>query len=361
MELALISQDLSIPESKVESVEIARRLVIVDNSKSADFSYQIGDVGLTYVPETRLQKTVESLKHVDAILVKEESVSEDLGSVKFLAKSLAIPVFLFTNKNDDRAKNLAAQLKLDAVHGGAFTDAFFKKVEFLKKIKKYRKDGGLKSQEAPRISNWTLKRAFDICVSFSALLFLSPIMLLVALIIKLESRGPVFYISKRAGTGYRIFNFYKFRSMRVGADKELAKLAHMNQYSENENNASGSAVFFKFKDDPRVTRFGSFLRKTSIDEIPQLINVLIGDMSLVGNRPLPLYEADKLTKDQIAYRFLAPAGITGLWQIKKRGKDNMSPEERIALDIEYAVTNTFWKDMQILFSTIPALLQKENV
>ena len=145
--------------------------------------------------------------------------------------------------------------------------------------------------------------------------------------------------------------------MRVGADAELATLAHLNQY--NANGTGG--VFFKIKDDPRITRFGEFLRNTSLDEIPQLFNVLRGDMSLVGNRPLPLYEAEKLTCDQIAWRFLAPAGITGLWQITKRGKENMSPEERIALDMEYAMNNSFWLDMKILLSTFPALLQKEKV
>ena len=145
--------------------------------------------------------------------------------------------------------------------------------------------------------------------------------------------------------------------MRQGADAELAKLAHLNQYSEN----STDGVFFKIKDDPRITKFGQFLRNTSLDEIPQLFNVFMGDMSLVGNRPLPLYEAEKLTKDQIAWRFLAPAGITGLWQITKRGKDNMSPDERIALDMEYAMKNSFWLDMKILLSTFPALLQKEKV
>ena len=117
-------------------------------------------------------------------------------------------------------------------------------------------------------------------------------------------------------------------------------------------------MFCKIKNDPRVTRLGQFLRDTSLDELPQLFNVLKGDMSLVGNRPLPLYEAEKLTKDQIAWRFLAPAGITGLWQVTKRGKDNMSEEERIQLDMEYAMKNSFLYDLKILFSTIPALLQK---
>jgi lipopolysaccharide/colanic/teichoic acid biosynthesis glycosyltransferase len=209
--------------------------------------------------------------------------------------------------------------------------------------------------QVPQIKLWSMKRAFDVLVSATALFFLSPLCLLIALIIKLESKGPIFYISKRAGTGYRIFNFYKFRSMRTGSDADLQKLTHLNQYGNSQS------VFFKIKDDPRITTFGQFIRNTSLDEIPQLLNVLLGDMSLVGNRPLPLYEAEKLTKDQIAWRFLAPAGITGLWQITKRGKDNMSEDERIALDIEYAMKNSFWLDMKILFSTIPALLQKEKV
>jgi len=103
---------------------------------------------------------------------------------------------------------------------------------------------------------------------------------LIAILIKLESKGPVFYIAKRAGSGYRIFNFYKFRTMRVGAAEELKQLAHLNQYSQNSRNG----VFHKIKNDPRISPLGQFLRSTSLDELPQLINVLIGDISLVGNR-----------------------------------------------------------------------------
>lgn len=210
--------------------------------------------------------------------------------------------------------------------------------------------------DLPVFKFWPLKRAFDITVALLAIIGLSPLFLLIALIIKLESRGPIIYKSKRAGSGYKIFDFYKFRSMRQDADKMLQKLAAQNQYA-----GSADAVFFKFKDDPRVTAFGRFIRKTSIDELPQLFNVLLGDMSLVGNRPLPLYEAEKLTRDNMAWRFIAPAGLTGLWQITKRGQDNMTPEERIQLDIEYAKKNSFLLDMRILFMTIPAILQKERV
>ncbi len=141
-----------------------------------------------------------------------------------------------------------------------------------------------------------------------------PVFLIIALAIRIESEGNIFYVSKRAGMGYRIFNFYKFRTMFPGADKRRTEFGHLNQYAESEE-----VHFFKLKNDPRITRVGRFLRNTSLDELPQLINVLLGDMSLVGNRPLPLYEAANLTTDNFAKRFLAPAGITGpLANPKKR-------------------------------------------
>lgn len=248
------------------------------------------------------------------------------------------------------------------------------------------------------------KRIFDIVFAGGALLMLSPVFLAVFLALKLESKGPVFYYSYRVGTGYNIFKFYKFRSMYVNADKRLKDLKHLNQYDidaaesdakdavvetlcedcikagtkcqaplysdkntwcekqyrNSKKSASGSA-FFKLKNDPRITKVGKILRNTSIDELPQLWNVVIGDMSIVGNRPLPLYEAEKLTTDKYALRFLAPAGITGLWQVEKRGKGEMSEEERLMLDNVYARNHSMINDVRLVLKTIPALFQKENV
>lgn len=201
------------------------------------------------------------------------------------------------------------------------------------------------------------KRCFDALVAGLILLIISPIFLLIALVIKLESRGPVFYIAKRAGKGYKVFNFFKFRTMEQDADKKISELNHLNQYDAN----SAGPVFFKINNDPRITRVGRFLRNTSLDELPQLFNVFLGDMSLVGNRPLPLYEAETLTTDDYAVRFMAPAGITGLWQIKKRGNKDMSVEERINIDINYAQKYNFMTDLWIIANTPSALLQKENV
>lgn len=249
-----------------------------------------------------------------------------------------------------------------------------------------------------RLSTPIVKRCFDIIVTSLLLICLGPLFLIVALLIRLESKGPVFYYSYRVGQGYKVFKFYKFRSMKVNADQLVDKLKHMNQYGDNslgpqgyqltrselvrsnnfnmlvsddkvypleayEQYQSGSDEnsFVKFKNDPRITRVGKFIRNTSIDELPQLFNIIKGDMSLVGNRPLPLYEAEKLTKDDAVGRFLAPAGLTGLWQVTERGKDNMTPESRCQLDIEYALKHNFWLDMKILLKTPLAAFQHENV
>ncbi len=200
-----------------------------------------------------------------------------------------------------------------------------------------------------------IKRLTDIVLAATLLLLLSPLLLIIALAIHIDSSGPVFYNSYRAGRGYRIFKFYKFRTMKVGAERMVMSYSHMNTYFKNKQ-----SIFFKLENDPRVTRIGTFLRNTSLDELPQLINVLKGDMSLVGNRPLPLYEASTLTTDEWAERFIAPAGITGLWQIRKRGKDEMSVEERIHLDIAYARHNNLMMDFWIMVQTPRVLLQSNN-
>ncbi|MCH2085388.1 MAG: sugar transferase [Saprospiraceae bacterium] len=243
-----------------------------------------------------------------------------------------------------------------------------------------------------------IKRLADILAASAILLLISPFLLLVAIAIKLESKGPIFYTSKRVGKNFEVFDFYKFRSMKSGADKEILKIKdQMNQYTENIDSVKAKAIsfdvdekiedhflvsdeglliesdylkneiseeansFVKIKDDPRITKVGQFIRNTSIDELPQLINVLKGNMSLVGNRPLPLYEAEKLTSDEWVKRFSAPAGITGYWQVTERGKSGVGAESRKRLDIEYAEKCNFWLDLWILVKTPLAVLQKENV
>lgn len=221
-----------------------------------------------------------------------------------------------------------------------------------------------KYQLGESVENMIFKKSFaksllDISLASILLLLLSPLFLLIFLLIKIESPGSAFFISKRVGSNYNIFNFYKFRTMKVGANSMRDVLIHLNTYNPKEGSAKENKdpFFFKIKDDPRVTRVGKILRKTSLDELPQLINVLKGDMSLVGNRPLPLDEAASLTKDEAAFRFLAPSGMTGLWQVSER-KDDISVPERIELDVRYAKNVSFGHDLKILFKTVPAMFQK---
>lgn len=202
-----------------------------------------------------------------------------------------------------------------------------------------------------------IKRSIDVAITSIAILLLLPVFIAIAIAIKLETKGPVIYSANRAGKGFKVFKFLKFRTMIVDADKKIHELQKGNLYSAN----SDKPAFFKLEDDPRVTKVGMFLRNSSLDELPQLFNVLRGDMSIVGNRPLPLYEAASLTTNEWAERFMAPAGITGLWQVKKRGQKNMSAEERLDLDINYARNNNIARDLWIMAKTPSALMQKSNV
>lgn len=270
------------------------------------------------------------------------------------------------------AKNVSPEEKLKALKLGIddfYIDEFngvtiCERIDFISKFKKqvvrkeYVREINL-NYFLPMIKLPVAKRILDIVITLITLVLISPLFLIIAILIKIESKGPVFYVSKRAGTGYRIFDFYKFRTMRIDADSQIQHLMHLNLYGHRDGS---KAAFLKIENDPRITKMGRFLRNTSLDELPQLINVLKGDMSLVGNRPLPLYEAELLTRDQWAKRFLAPSGITGLWQVTKRSKDGeMSDEERMELDIAYVDKASLWFDLIILLKTFPALLQKRAV
>lgn len=241
------------------------------------------------------------------------------------------------------------------------TDRLVAKIQFWKKVKeRIVSTRQPVNEELPAVSNSPAefsKRTFDVVVSALLMVVLSPLFLLIMLALRIESKGPLFYISKRAGRGYKIFNFYKFRTMEAEANTRIADFSHLNLYNPLKTHGP---VFIKIDNDPRVTRLGAFLRKCSLDELPQLLNVFRGDMSLVGNRPLPLYEAATLTTDEWAKRFMAPAGMTGLWQIEKKRKFSMTAEERISLDINYADKSNFLFDLWIMAHTPYAVIQRTN-
>jgi lipopolysaccharide/colanic/teichoic acid biosynthesis glycosyltransferase len=313
-----------------------------------------------------------------------------------------IPFIMLLNRLDAEQRQLAMKENIAEIFSKPIDkDAIGLRVDYL--IENFNTPSAGYAQTA-KFKLPLIKRIFDVTFSGLALIMLSPLFAIIALLIRLESKGPIFYYSLRVGSGYKVFKFYKFRSMITGADARLKDLSHLNQYNTakpapaaasesvkelcefceqsgrgcanplyadnkvvceslhklRKTTNSGSA-FVKIANDPRITKLGHFIRNMSIDELPQLWNVFIGDMSIVGNRPLPLYEAEKITTDKYSLRFMAPAGITGLWQVEKRGKGDMSESERLLLDNKYAKTHSFRNDIKLIMRTIPALFQSENV
>ncbi len=190
------------------------------------------------------------------------------------------------------------------------------------------------------------KRIFDLGVTVVALPLLTPLFLLVAIGIKLDSPGPVFFIQPRIGRRKRPFNLYKFRSMYVDAEERLRDIEHLNE---------ASGPIFKMKNDPRITPFGRFLRKTSIDELPQLFNVLRGEMSLVGPRPMSFRDVEQFDRGIQRKRFSVQPGLTCIWQVS--GRSELPFDTWLAMDLEYIDNWSFWLDLKILLRTVPAVIR----
>ena len=351
----------------------------------------------------------------------ERSVrSEDITAITYLRKKCRnVYIILITETMTPEERDIYIKYGInDTIQQSASVTELNKKIQFISD-----RENVLFNDETPKygilkfkIPVW--KRLFDIVFASLAIIFCSPIFIVTAIAIRLESKGPIMFKSKRVGTNYTIFDFLKFRSMYVDAEQRLKELSKShNQYAEVRNDEEeqkatitaplgdqaemdmlnmgmesemmisdeeimlvgddfvvaesdfnkkkeedNNNAFIKIENDPRITKVGRFIRKYSIDELPQLFNILKGDMSVVGNRPLPLYEAEKLTADASIDRFMAPAGLTGLWQVEERGKGGtMSAEERKQLDITYGQTYNFMLDMKIIFRTLTAFVQKENV
>ncbi len=194
-----------------------------------------------------------------------------------------------------------------------------------------------------------LKRVMDIVCSGLALVVLSPVLLIIALAVRSDG-GPAFYTQQRVGKGGKTFRIYKFRSMCMNADSPemLAKLAALNEMD-------GPA--FKIKNDPRITKVGRFIRRTSLDELPQLINIFVGDMTIVGPRPPLVSEVAQYT-DYQRQRLLVKQGLTCYWQCS--GRNNINFEEWVELDLKYIRERSLWTDIKIIFKTIPAVLSGDG-
>lgn len=196
------------------------------------------------------------------------------------------------------------------------------------------------------LDGWQMlvKRIQDFAISFTLLLLLSPLFLLISILIKLTSSGPVFFLQERVGLNKRRFNIFKFRTMIPNAEKMMAELEALNELS---------GPVFKIKNDPRLTPLGRFLRRSSLDELPQLLNVLLGDMSLVGPRPMAIRDFEGFSEDWQRRRFSVPPGITCLWQIN--GRNSVPFQQWMEMDMQYIAEWSLWLDLKILARTIPAV------
>lgn len=191
-----------------------------------------------------------------------------------------------------------------------------------------------------------IKRALDFSLSLSLIIFLSPLLVITAILIKLTSPGPVLFLQQRMGLNKRRFHIFKFRTMVADAERRMKEIEHLNEVS---------GPVFKIKNDPRITPLGKFLRKTSIDELPQLFNVLKGDMSLVGPRPMAVRDYEGFSEDWHRRRFSVRPGITCLWQVL--GRNSIPFEKWMELDLQYIDQWSLWLDFEILMKTIPAVLK----
>jgi len=346
-------------------------------------------------------QAVEKFRGKSTVIVfyEQDKVEKDVAEIKKIRKKLPNQYIVLVTPSfdkEDSLEYLRAGIN-NTISNQPKAETVNEIFDFAKrKLKELSEQEGTREQiKKFKLPIW--KRCFDIVFSSFAILCLSPLLLITALAIRIESKGQIIYKSKRVGSNYRIFDFLKFRSMYTGADKRLKEFNNLNQYQAevepenfwgvdddteinedivlisddfviseqdyiNKKAQEQKNSFVKLENDPRITKVGHIIRKYSIDELPQLINILKGDMSVVGNRPLPLYEAELLTSDEYIDRFMAPAGLTGLWQVEKRGDSGkMSAEERKLLDIKYAKTFSFWLDIKIILKTVTAFIQKEDV
>lgn len=193
-----------------------------------------------------------------------------------------------------------------------------------------------------------LKRFLDIVLSGIALICLSPVFLFTAIAIRLEDGGPAIFTQQRAGKDMQVFKMYKFRSMYVNADEKMAELL-------KDNEQAGHA--FKIKNDPRITKVGRFIRKVSIDELPQLINIIKGDMSIVGPRPILTFQMEECNEYE-KQRVIVKPGLTCYWQIG--GRANIKWNEWVELDLNYIEDMSLWTDLKIILKTIPAVFDSEG-
>jgi len=292
-----IGNETAFAEGLIRELKDINITVFSDSTENLDF-FQLTDINLIFL------ETSACAHNIEPYLLWLKQVIDTQKCI----------IILFAETNDKTNYNrLLVQGVNDIYRFPVEPRQVRRRVEILAEFMDGREPEPVKSDEF--ISKIPLaKRIFDMIIAGSALFLLSPIFIIIATLIKLESKGPVFYASKCIGTGFKVFDFYKFRSMHFNTDKKMNGTINRNfikQYPEKKNSFTG------IKDDQGMTWIGRFIRNSSLDELPQLINVLKGDISIVGNRPIPFEEAELLTSDHWNAAYNVPSGLTGLWQVEK--------------------------------------------
>jgi len=321
----------SIPESRktCPSIQVLR---IHKTSPAAEHEDDSLPEGISICHASLAQPLCEAwinVKQIDAVVVGTECSISDIVSIRETVTRNVVPLILHTEKFEWKTKEIALESSVDEYHVGHLDQSFIKRVKLIKQVKLF-KDASQSKQKLrrqpdgnPSVKHWFLKRVFDIAISLLIILIILPILIIILPILTLETRGSVLCSSKRVGKNYKIFNLYQFRCLSSG--------------------------------------LGQFLRKVHLEELPQVLNVLFGDMSLVGTYPILEQDAEKLTKDGTAWRFLAPAGVVGLWLFDQSEEKTIDNRDCTKLDIEYALTNTIWLDIRILcFHFLNLIVAKLN-
>jgi len=274
-----------------------------------------------------------------------------------------VPFLLLDDKQTTQLVEKAQQKKIDTVFFKPVTvEVLVNQILSLRDEKTLTKRS-IEGKINPLICYKTpvIKRTIDIVTAALLLLIVSPFLLIFAIAIRLESRGRIYYVSKRVGSGYNLFDFYQLRTMYALSGRRLKEISRLNHNTKEKSELHPENIV----SDPRISKVGLVLQKLHLDELPQLINVLKGDLSIVGNRPLKIHDAELLTPEDLTHRMHGPAGVTGLWKLRSvRRLKRMSNEERRALDNKYYKIATrkfsFWSDLWIIARTIPVILRRGN-
>jgi lipopolysaccharide/colanic/teichoic acid biosynthesis glycosyltransferase len=335
MESVINHRSIFKPENGIPLKSIQVLHVLKDHQAAAKEDTNLPSEGIC-ICHAHIAQTAESAevwinkRKIDAVIVDHECSLSDIKLIREVASRKAVPLLIQTLKYDWRAREIAIECEVDEYHVGSFNQHFTKRVMLIKRVKSLKErnwEPPLQLGKRPTSRFWLAKRAFDITISAFIIALLSPIILPILLLLILDSKGPILTATQCVGKNYKIFRLYKFRNFPAGTERE-------------------------------ITGMWKLLSKLHLIGLPQILNVLKGEMSIVGNYPVTVSESENLTKDGIAWRFLPPVGIVGLWRFSHG--ENKAKDYALQ-DLEYAMKNTMWLDIKILFFHFLNLLGRMEI